>query len=257
MQEKRLAKSNYRELPHTESLTLFYFTRQGLTTHTHAQKPSEKEMIIKGPSFRAVPVLAAGLNESPRYTRSRRQKRRLRRQHSDEDERTGPRHDVESTSFFTLPQLRAQKEERRTNQHRELLYHEERGGQSKEEEEEREPPLSVTFITTPPNVPDPEALGAGPPSPIGRAKRRRVWSDPGIAHVGTAMFPKTKRPGRRFCRPFGVACRGRKKKKSRRWSAGVVRWRRYDAGEWCKMEALLRCARVSKMASLLRCGWRS
>ena len=47
-------------------------------------------MKIKGLPFRAVPVLAAGLNESPRYTRSRRQKRRLRRQHSDDDERTGP-----------------------------------------------------------------------------------------------------------------------------------------------------------------------
>ena len=203
--KENTSNKNYRELPHTESLTLFYFTRQGLTTHTHAQKPSEKEMIIKGPSFRAVPVLAAGLNESPRYTRSRRQKRRLRRQHSDEDERTGPRHDVESTSFFTLPQLRAQKEERRTNQHRELLYHEERGGQSKEEEEEREPPLSVTFITTPPNVPDPEALGAGPPSPIGRAKRRRVWSDPAL-HTWVGHVPSnSKGLGRRFCRPFGVA----------------------------------------------------
>ena len=48
--------------------------------------------------------------------------------------------------------------------------------------------------------------------------------------------------------------RGRMRALRRYGWRGGVRWRRYDAGEWCKMEALLRCARGSKMASLLRCG---
>ena len=99
------------------------------------------------------------------------------------------------------------------------------------------PPLRfpLTF-----NVPDAGARWAGPPSPIGWAKRRRVWSDPALHTWGRPCSLNLRSRGRRFCRPFGVACRGRKKKKSRRWSAGGERWRRYNAGEWCKMEALLR-----------------
>ena len=45
------------------------------------------------------------------------------------------------------------------------------------------------------------------------------------------------------------------KKKSRRWSAGVGRWRRYDAGEGVRWS---RCCDAGEgvMWRLMRCGWR-
>ena len=44
MSKRKYYKSNYRELPAHGKLELFLLNRRGLTTHTHAQKPREKEI---------------------------------------------------------------------------------------------------------------------------------------------------------------------------------------------------------------------
>ena len=55
------SKKTYPTTRHTDSLYYSYFTRQGLTTHTH--KPKEKK---KGLPFCVVPMLAAGVSRALR-----------------------------------------------------------------------------------------------------------------------------------------------------------------------------------------------
>jgi len=266
-------KKNYRELPAHGKLTLLLLKGRGLTTHTHAQKPSEKEMKIKGLPFlssrqarvRAVivarkwrPTLAAAHTPSsnlslltPRTTP--RKVRRATGFHKPSNGlycNTSGLEPLPPHTLLTLQQLRSLSDNpvpflrspasfsirlphsitRAPLEHVHLTltfslpsaFPLERFQRTSAPD--RVPPFSFRSRTFPTsafpherlaarplssapalNVPDPEARGAGPPFPIGRAKRRRVWSDPGIAHVGRPCSLKLRGLGRRFCRPFGVA----------------------------------------------------
>jgi len=191
---------------------------------------------------RGSPARPVGESESVRKTRDR--LRRTRQQHTEEEESFSstrpPRGERQARRESSTPRGRTSTKRRKSSTQ----------SGSSTPKKEREPPLFVPFITRVCKCP-------GSKGPVGGAtlahwsgeKEACISPDPDIAHAGRPCSLKLKALDGDSA-ALSAWCCSRRKKKSRRWSAGVERWRRYDAGEGVRWR---RCCDVGEGVIWRRC----